>query len=269
MSLPAYAMNAASFPQIYERALVGTLFRPWVDELFDRASLRSDDSVLDIACGTGIVARMARRRLGSSARIVGVDVSAPMLAVAREIEPAIDWREGDAMSLPVADDEKFSVAFCQQGIQFFADKVAAAREMRRVLAPGGRVVVATWLGLERNPLFRDLHEAAAPHVGQSEDERFSFGDAEALRNVLEVGGLRDVSIVERQRTIRMPDAGVLLRLNSMAEVGMSKAAAQLDDEVRMRLAAAVERDSAPVMDRYRDGEGLAFEAATLIASARA
>ncbi|HEY8518728.1 MAG TPA: methyltransferase domain-containing protein [Gammaproteobacteria bacterium] len=269
MTLPSYAMNAASFPLMYERELVVPLFRPWVDDLFERVGLAEGDSLLDIACGTGIVARVARERLGRSARIVGVDVSAGMLAVAGELARDIDWREGNAMSLPVPGDEKFTVVACQQGLQFVPDKLAAVREMRRVLAPGGRVVVATWLGLEHNPLFRDLHAAAERRFGPIHDERFGFGDGEALRAVLAASGLRDVEVAVVRRTIRVPDAAAFLHLNCMAEIGMSRVGAQLDDNGRAHLVSVLERESAHALAPYRQGAGLAFEMATHVATARA
>ncbi|RWP09182.1 MAG: methyltransferase domain-containing protein [Mesorhizobium sp.] len=92
MTLPSYAMNQVSFPEMYERWLVGPLFRPWAEMALDELELSSGDRVLDIACGTGIVARVARERLGGAGFVVGIDVSADMLAVARAVELAIDWR---------------------------------------------------------------------------------------------------------------------------------------------------------------------------------
>lgn len=268
MALPDYAMNAASFPRLYEHVLVGSLFRPWVDDLLDRVGLKAGDSVLDVACGTGIVARVARQRLGPSARIVGVDVSAPMLLVARETGPDIEWREGNAMWLPVPDDEKFDVVLCQQGLQFVSDKLAAAREMRRVLTPGGRVAVSTWLGLEQNPIFLELHEVAVRQIGHIDDTRFSFGDGEVLRKVLQDGGLRDVSVVQLRKTLRVPDAEAFLRLNSMALMGMSKVSSQLSENGRAHLLTLMQRESAPILARYRDNGGIVFEMGTNVASAK-
>ncbi|RWD84564.1 MAG: methyltransferase domain-containing protein [Mesorhizobium sp.] len=101
MTLPSYAMNQASFPQMYERWLVGPLFRPWAEMALGELELSSGDRLLDIACGTGIVARVARERLGEAGYIVGVDISPDMLAVARAVVPAIDWRQGNAGELPL------------------------------------------------------------------------------------------------------------------------------------------------------------------------
>ena len=118
MALPEYAMNASSFPQMYEQWLVGPLFRPYAEVLVERARLTPADRVLDVACGTGIVARLAAQRIGDNGLVVGVDISPQMLAVARTVAPEIDWREGDVSALPVADGERFDVVLCQQGLQF-------------------------------------------------------------------------------------------------------------------------------------------------------
>jgi ubiquinone/menaquinone biosynthesis C-methylase UbiE len=99
------------------------------------------------------MARVARQRLGETGYVVGVDISPDMLAVARAVEPAIDWREGNASGLPLRDGEQFDVVVCQQGLQFFPDKPAAAAQMRRALAKGGRLAVATWRPDDEIPLF--------------------------------------------------------------------------------------------------------------------
>ena len=135
MSLPGFALQA-SFPEMYERLLVGPLFRPWAELTLEEVALAPGDRVLDVACGTGIVARVASERLEGAVRVVGVDVSPDMLAVARAAAPAIDWREGDAARLPLGEGEAFDVVVCQQGLQFFPDKPAAAR--RAAAGAGGR-----------------------------------------------------------------------------------------------------------------------------------
>src|SRR5215470_5692878 len=126
-------------PANYERYLVPSIFAPWAADLVELAARLPGQRVLDIACGTGIVARTAARRLGSGDSVVGLDVSALMLAAARSAAAAegmtIESREGDALQLPLAG-EAFDVAFCQQSFQFVPDRPAALREMYRVLAPG-------------------------------------------------------------------------------------------------------------------------------------
>src|SRR5690606_8893285 len=205
MSLPSYAMGQQSFPEMYERWLVGPLFKPWAEMTFDQLALSPRDRVLDIACGTGIVARVASERLGDAGYVVGVDVSPDMLAVARSVAPGIDWREGNANALPLRDGEQFDVVVCPPGLQFFSDKAAAARQMRRALATGGRLAVATWRSDEEIPFFRELRTVAERHLGPIADPRYSFGDAAALEALLRDAGFEDVQSSTLSRTIRFED----------------------------------------------------------------
>lgn len=94
MNLPNLAMDQVRFPQMYEHWLVGPLFGPWAEMTFDEVELKKGDRVLDIACGTGILARVAQERLGSAGYVVGIDISPDMLAVARAVAPNIECRQG-------------------------------------------------------------------------------------------------------------------------------------------------------------------------------
>ena len=210
-----------TFSEIYERILVGPLFRPYAEDLIARVRPAGGDRLLDVACGTGIVARVARERMGAAAHIVGVDASPQMLAVACDIDPATDWRQGNATALPVADDERFSVLTCHQGLQFFPDKTAAVREMRRVLVPEGRVAIGTWRPLDECGLFKELHPIAERHLGPVMDARHSFGDAAAIDRLLRDGGFQNVKVETISHQIRMPDAMLFARLNATALTSMS------------------------------------------------
>jgi ubiquinone/menaquinone biosynthesis C-methylase UbiE len=131
----------------YERVMVPAVFGPWAKDLLDRAALAPGMRALDVACGTGIVARLAALQVGSTGRVVGVDSNEAMLAVARA-QPApggaqVEWRQGDATKLPFTDGE-FDRVLCQHGLQYVADRIAALREMKRVLAPGGRLALSVF-----------------------------------------------------------------------------------------------------------------------------
>jgi SAM-dependent methyltransferase len=266
-SLPAYSMNREDFPQMYERCLVGPLFRPWaIDLLAGVALTKKNARVLDIACGTGIVARLAQQRLGNAGRVVGVDVSAPMLAVARANEPQVDWREGDATSLPIADDEKFDLVACQQGLQFFADRDAAAREMRRVLAPGGTALVATWRSNDEMPVLRDLQTVAERHLGAIVDQRHAFPDDAALERLLVGAGFDDVTVERRSLTMHFANGSEFVHMNAMAFLGMSGAIA--DPAERERLVGVIARESADAVRAHFAGAALAFDMSANIATAR-
>jgi ubiquinone/menaquinone biosynthesis C-methylase UbiE len=267
---PAVSMfDQLTLPEIYERFLVEPLFRPFAEQLLTRLQPARDDSVLDVACGTGIVARIARTMLGSAARIVGVDAAPGMLAAARDADPTIDWREGDAAALPVHGDERFSCVTCHQGLQFFANRVAAVREMRRVLLPGGRLGVATWLSVMDIPFAGELHRAAEQHLGATVDVRHSFGDGEALAQLLAEGGFQDVRVVKVSGTVRGMDGPTYARLNAMAVVGMSAHAKTLSDPERAAVIDRIAVDSLAVVARFTRDGAFEFALTTNMATARA
>jgi SAM-dependent methyltransferase len=141
-----------SAPELYERYLVPAITSIWAADLIDRAQPEVGDRILDVACGTGIVARMAAERMAAG-RIVGLDLNAGMLKVARSVPATgapIEWREGSALSLPFAESA-FDLVLCQLGLQFFPDRPLALREMRRVLVPSGRLALSVYSGIERTP----------------------------------------------------------------------------------------------------------------------
>ena len=268
MSLPSYAMNQANFPQMYEQWLVGPLFRPWAEMTVEAIRLSPRDRVLDVACGTGIVARVAKEQIRDDGYVVGVDVSPGMLTVARAVAPDIDWREGNAGALPLRDAEQFDVVVCQQGLQFFPDKQAAAAQMRRALTRAGRLAVSTWRSDEEIPFFRELREVAERHLGPIVDQRYSFGDAAPLEALLRDAGFREVRSRTQSRTIRFKDGTSFLPMNAMAFVGMSATGKTMSDDERKAIVEAITRDSEPVLQSYSDASGLAFELTTNFATAR-
>ena len=257
-----------SFPEQYERALVGPLFLPWADPLLDDVELAAGDRVLDVACGTGIVARLAKQRLGDTGKVVGVDLSPAMLAVARDVAPDIDWREGDASVLPLHDSEQFDVVVCQQGFQFFPDKPAAARNMRRALVPNGRLAISTWRPDDEFPVLLELRRVVERHVGAIADRRHSLGEKGPLESLLRDAGFRGVRSKTVSRTISFADGSVFLRLNAMALIGMSAASKDMSGEERGKIMAAIERDSADVMRRHTDEAGFAYEFSTNVVTAK-
>jgi ubiquinone/menaquinone biosynthesis C-methylase UbiE len=238
---------ATTFTEIYERVLVGPLFRPFATQLVSRLGPHQGDSAIDVACGTGICARLVRERLGPDAPIVGVDVAPAMLAVARTADRTIDWREGNAISLPVGPTERFSMLTCHQGLQFMADKPAAIREMRRVLAPGGRVGIATWRPLQDSPGVLELNAIAERHVGPIADSRHSFGDADALAGLLIDGGFGDVAVEAFSHDVQFADGALYARLNAMAVIGMSDIGKAMSEGERGELAGRISADSAQVI----------------------
>jgi ubiquinone/menaquinone biosynthesis C-methylase UbiE len=141
-----------SAAELYERYLVPTITSVWAADVIDRAKPQPSETVLDIACGTGAVTRLAAGRV-LTGRVVGLDFNVAMLSVARSmgsIGTPIEWREGTALSLPF-EDGTFNLVLCQLGLQFFPDRLRAPREIMRVLAPSGRVALSVYSAIERTP----------------------------------------------------------------------------------------------------------------------
>ena len=190
-------------PEVYERVLVPAVLRPLTLDVVDLAAPKEGERVLDLACGTGVVARTVAPIVGSSGTVVGVDVLPPMLAVARSLAPpdgaAIEWREGDATALELPD-ASFDLVICQQGLQFFPDRAATAAEVLRVLAPGGRFVAAVWQSIERQPFWKGFTQIEARNLAPlgltPEDVTlpFSWGDADALRELLAEAGFESIEL---------------------------------------------------------------------------
>jgi len=259
---------ATTFTEIYERVLVGPLFRPFAERLIDRVGPRGGDSVIDVACGTGIVARIARERLGLAAPIIGIDVAPAMLAVARVVDPSIDWREGNATSLPVAATERFTILTCHQGLQFMPDKPAAIREMRRVLAPGGRVAIATWRSLGDLPQMSELNEIAERHIGRFADSRHSLGDPTVVKQLLVDGGFSDIVVDTVAHDVQFSDGALFARLNAMAVIGMSEKGKTMSEAERGELAGRIAVESAHAIARATKGGMFVLPLSTTIATAR-
>lgn len=256
--------------EAYERFLVPTMFRPWAHDLIAHAELQPDERVLDVACGTGIVARVAAEKLGASGHVVGVDLNAGMLAVARTQTPSgltnVEWREGDVNALP-CDDTAFDVVCCQQGLQFFPDQANALREMRRVLTPGGRLVLSVLRPLPYNPDGRALSDAleryVSPEAAAGMRAPFGFGEAEALHALLAEAGFQDIRIQTVTAILRHPSPSEFFP-GWLTALPFSSAIVALDSSTQDALLNDILTDLQP----YIDGEGLAVPKEYHLAVAR-
>jgi ubiquinone/menaquinone biosynthesis C-methylase UbiE len=178
--------------------MVPSLFAPWSSYLIQRANPQPGERVLDLACGTGIVARNVAPLAGSRGIVIGLDVNPDMINMARTAAErdhiAIEWHTGPAEQLPFPE-ENFDLVFCQFGLMFFSDRHAALTEMHRVLKTGGRVILSVWQGLDRHPFYQALHDISQRHLGKSSVQAvFSLGDADELRKLLTDSGFQRVEI---------------------------------------------------------------------------
>ena len=150
--------------ELYEAAFVPAFFAQWAPILCDVAGVATGQSVLDVACGTGIVARTAADLVGSEGTVIGVDLNEAMLTVAARVRPDIDWRQGDVAELPFADGT-FDTVLCQMALMFFPDRAAEMAEMARVAHSDGTVAVVVPNALETQAAFKPFAELAARIAG--------------------------------------------------------------------------------------------------------
>jgi ubiquinone/menaquinone biosynthesis C-methylase UbiE len=179
--------------ELYETKFVPALFAEWAPRLTEIAGVKAGDQVMDVACGTGIVARTAADIVGTDGRVVGVDLNEAMLAVAARVRPELEWRQGDATRLPFADSE-FDAVVCQMALMFFPDRERALGEMGRVVKPNGTVAVCVPASLDAQPAYGPFVEMAARHAGPEAVSLLSTywacGDLDQLTALFESAGLR-------------------------------------------------------------------------------
>jgi ubiquinone/menaquinone biosynthesis C-methylase UbiE len=199
--------ESTSLAEIYEQHMVPAIFAAWVPALVELLSLQRGHHVLDVACGTGLVARHVTRQVGPEGRVVGLDVHPNMLAMARRMAPEIEWREGNAIELPFSEQE-FDAVVCQQGLQFFPNKPQALREMHRILIPEGRLALALWCPIDTSPGHHALAQGLARHVSTDAATLmynvFGLGEAETISALLEEAGFREIHIRQEERMARFP-----------------------------------------------------------------
>jgi SAM-dependent methyltransferase len=191
----------------YEALFVPALFGPWAPKVADAAAIRPGQRVLDVACGTGVLGREVASRVGSAGGVTGIDPNPGMVAVAKRIAPAVEWREGVAESLPFPD-RTFDAVVSQFGLMFFTNRRQALREMLRVLKPGGRLVVAVWDALDRMPAYASevalLEQTAGRQAADALRAPFVLGDREDLAGLFADAGAASATIATHHGTARFP-----------------------------------------------------------------
>ena len=244
--------------ELYEDYLVPTIFIPWADHLLTKANVQMGDDILDVACGTGIVARMAKNKVGEDGRIVGVDLNASMLQVAesKSLCTEIEWIESDVGAIPI-EDESFDIVICQQGLQFFPDKLGALREIFRLLRPGGRCLVCVAGELEENPLMRSQVAALTKHINEDAAGGIravcGLPDGETIRELFLDAGFQNVVWETVTLTLVHHDALAFVT-NGIASTPVANLIVDWSHEARTALIA----DIVGGFGDHYDGEALKF-----------
>ena len=194
------AQFAGSIPAAYDRYLGPILFEPYAEDLMNRLKSGENSSILELACGTGILTRILRDRLPATARLVATDLNEPMIATAARKfaqDERIEWKQADACSLPF-DDGLFDAVVCQFGIMFVPDKALSAREARRVLKAGGVFLFNVWDAMEHNDLGRIAHETISSFFEKDPPTfyqvPFGYYDQGEIKRVLEAAGFKEIRV---------------------------------------------------------------------------
>lgn len=195
-----HAQFAGSIPAAYDRYLGHVLFQPYAEDLVARLGVPENGSVLELACGTGIVTRELRNYLPVTVNLIATDLNEPMFQYAAAKfakDEAVKWQQADACNLPFGDG-MFDAVVCQFGIMFVPDKALAAREARRVLKPGGVFLFNVWDAIENNELCQIAHETIASYFEKDPPTfyqvPFGYHDQDEIKRVLAEAGFGDVRI---------------------------------------------------------------------------
>jgi ubiquinone/menaquinone biosynthesis C-methylase UbiE len=269
MTQPSGFQLSGSASEVYERYIVQAFMLSWTHRLLDAATLADGARILDVACGTGVVARNAANRMGKRGHVVGLDLNAGMLAIARTLPQSsgasIEWKEGNAVALPFPD-AAFDVVLCQEGLQFIPDKPAALREMRRVLAPTGHLALSVWRRVSHCPWQRAVADALERHVGTDAAiavrGAFALGDREELRALIAGAGFRTVRIRIDSQMIRHPSLDEFVP-GYLSATPVAEVAASLDESSRAAILQEIKMSLQPYMDD--DGLAAPIEAHVVVA----
>jgi ubiquinone/menaquinone biosynthesis C-methylase UbiE len=210
-----------SAAELYQRYLVPGITSKWAADLVDRAQLRAGEEVLDVACGTGVVARLAAKQVASG-HVTGLDLNAGMLAVARVVSSdgvSVNWMEGSALDLPFPSG-RFDAVLCQLGLQFFPDRPKALREMRRVVREPGRIALSVYSPIERTPganaFVRALDKVLGSQASRIKRSEHSFANPAQLEKLLGDAGFGVIDVQAVVQTIVFPSVLDYVRFQLLA-----------------------------------------------------
>ena len=235
--------------EAYENFMVPTLFGPWASYMIKASKPQKGENVLDVGTGTGIVARRIAPLVSPNGKVIGLDINANMLAVARSIAKQeglnVEWHQGQAEVMPFRDI-CFNLVLCQFALMFFEDKKAALAEMHRVLLPNGRICLSVWQNLDRHPFYQRLDEAIHSHLGISGiQDVFSLGDEEQIHTLLSTAGFQHIKIEKVSMISRFPDPESFLTGEIDVDTASIPSMQKLNTSMRQALLSAIRTE----MDR--------------------
>lgn len=221
-------------PQNYERFFVPTIGEPVAKDLVRKADFQPGERVLDVACGTGIVARMALQKVGDDGSVTGLDINPGMIAVARSIteDMPIEWHEASAEDMPFPD-ESFDVVTCQMGLQFMENKTAALKEIYRVLVTGGRLLlnVPGPAGEPFEIFAESMGKNISPEAKGFVNHVFVLNDTDEIQQLISDAGFRDVDVQANKKMLSLPAPKAFL-WQYVQSTPLAGVLAEVDDETK-------------------------------------
>ncbi len=251
--------------------MVPAFLETFARDLLDRADLAHGETVLDVACGTGIVSRLAWPIVAPTGRVVGVDLNTEMLKVAQDVSSDlatnIEWKEGDVCEMPLPDGA-FDVIICQHGLQYFPDRPAALNEMHRIISDQGRLILNVWRPIKFNAghaVFADvLEQRVSAEAAMTRRTPFNLSDRFELRELITDAGFHDVIVSLTTRVARFASAEAMIRI-MMAGSPLGAAMADSDPDVLQ----TVIKEVTAGLSEYVDDLGLAIPMQGWVATAKA
>jgi SAM-dependent methyltransferase len=243
----------------YESLFVPALFGQWAAAMADAAQLQRGQSVLDVACGTGVLASEAASRVRPEGHVAGLDPNPGMLAVAAEKTPSVDWHEGSAENMPFSDTA-FDAVVSQFGLMFFRDRHQSIREMLRVLKPSGRLVIAVWDAIENLPGYstelRLIERLAGVEAAEAVRAPFVLGGVDDVRTMVQEEGAVSATVETHSGTARFPN------IRTMVEAELRGWLPVMGVHLREELIETILREAEPVLAPFTSAGGTVIFAVT-------